>query len=234
MIYINAPIGMGKTSLAKILSHHLGTTAFLEDVNKIPLLSSFYDDGQVSREQKAYALQIEFLSYRYRQLMQGLHLQTTQGMRNTVYDSSLISDGIMAKNLHDRGEFPDILYNDYLKLSEDMQTNVAGHPFKGLPDLIIYLQGSFDLMLEHIQQRGRSMETTDPKLKEYYRSVWKTYEGWYKGYGQCPVMMIDMDKYDFVNNKKDRQQVLTDIDKKLSALRLIDWNKAKIESVEDN
>ncbi|HJA24421.1 MAG TPA: deoxynucleoside kinase [Candidatus Limosilactobacillus intestinavium] len=222
MIYINAPIGMGKTSLADILSEHLGTKAFKEDVDKIPLLSSFYDDGEVSREQKAYALQIEFLSYRHRQLLQGLHLQETQGMRNTVYDSSLISDGIMAKNLHDRGEFPDILYNDYLKLSEDMQTNVAGHPFKGLPDLIIYLRGSFDLMLDHIQQRGRKMETTDPKLKEYYRSVWEVYEGWYKGFGQCPVMAIDMDKYDFVNNLDDRKMVLSQIDQKLKNLCLID------------
>lgn len=221
MIYINAPIGMGKTSLADILSKHLRTVAFKEDVNKIPLLSSFYDDGEVSREQKAYALQIEFLSYRYQQLMQGLHLQATQGMRNTVYDSSLISDGIMAKNLHDRGEFPDILYNDYLKLAEDMQTNVSGHPFKGMPDLIIYLQGSFGLMLEHITQRGREMETTDPKLEEYYRSVWDIYEGWYKGFGQCPVMAIDMDKYDFVNNLDDRKEVLNQIDNKLKDLCLI-------------
>lgn len=220
MIYINAPIGMGKTSLAKILSQHLHTKAFLEDVTKIPLLSSFYGDGEVSREQKAYALQIEFLSYRYRQLMQGLHLQTTKGMRNTVYDSSLISDGIMAKNLHDRGEFPDILYNDYLKLSQDMQTNVSGHPFKGLPDLIIYLQGSFDLMLDHITQRGRKMETTDPKLREYYKSVWDVYEGWYQGFGQCPVIEVDMDKYDFVNNSDDRKTVLKQIDEKLEELCL--------------
>lgn len=222
MIYINAPIGMGKTSLAKILSQHLHTKAFLEDVNKIPLLSSFYGDGQVSREQKAYALQIEFLSYRYRQLMQGLHLQTTEGMRNTVYDSSLISDGIMAKNLHDRGEFPDILYNDYLKLSQDMQTNVSGHPFKGLPDLIIYLQGSFDLMLDHIAKRGRKMETTDPKLREYYKSVWDVYEGWYQGFGQCPVIAVDMDKYDFVNSDDDQKAVLKQIDEKLQELCLIE------------
>lgn len=220
MIYINAPIGLGKTSLTKILSQHLGTKAFLEDVTKIPLLSSFYGDGEVSREQKAYALQIEFLSYRYRQLMQGLYLQSTQDMRNTVYDSSLISDGIMAKNLHDRGEFPDILYNDYLKLSEDMQANVSGHPFKGLPDLIIYLHGSFDLMLDHIARRGRKMETTDPKLREYYKSVWDVYEGWYKGFGQCPVMMIDMDRYDFVNSDEDRETVLKQIDEKLESLKL--------------
>lgn len=221
MIYINSPIGMGKTSLADILSEHLGTKAFKEDVHKIPLLSSFYDDGEISREQKSFALQIEFLSYRYRQLQQGLNLQDAQGMRNTVYDSSLISDGIMAKNLHDRGEFPDVLYNDYLKLVEDMQANVSGHPFKGLPDLIIYLQGSFELMLDHIARRGRKMETTDPKLKEYYRSVWEVYEGWYKGFGQSPVMAIDMDKYDFVNNLDDRKEVLNQIDNKLKDLCLI-------------
>ena len=50
MLYINAPIGIGKTSLAKILSHDLGTKAFLEEPEKIPLLSSFYEDGNISRE----------------------------------------------------------------------------------------------------------------------------------------------------------------------------------------
>lgn len=59
MIYINAAIGAGKTSLAKILSKDLNTHAYLEDPSKIPLLNSFYDDGRVSRELQSYAVQIE-------------------------------------------------------------------------------------------------------------------------------------------------------------------------------
>ena len=72
-IYINGPIALGKTSLAKILAKDLGTKAFLEHPEKIPLLNSFYDDGKVSRELKSFAVQIEFLDYRYQQLMEGIH-----------------------------------------------------------------------------------------------------------------------------------------------------------------
>ena len=64
MIYINAAIGAGKTTLAKALADDLGTKAFLEDVNKIPLLTSFYNNGKLSRDNKSFASQIEFLSYR--------------------------------------------------------------------------------------------------------------------------------------------------------------------------
>lgn len=225
MIYINAPIALGKTSLAKILSKDLGTKAFLEHPEKIPLLNSFYGDGKVSRELKSFAVQIEFLDYRYEQLMEGIHL-AQEGMNNTVYDSSLLSDGIMSHNLYNRGEFPEVLYKDYLRLNNIMQRNVAGHPFMG-PDLIIYLDGPFQMMLDHIALRGRKMETTDPNLKEYYHSVWQIYRDWYHSYGQTPVLRIDMNGIDFVNNKDDRNMVLDKIENELVSLGKLEPDKAK-------
>lgn len=129
-------------------------------------------------------------------------------MRNTVYDSSLISDGLMSKNLYMRG------YKDYLKINRMMQANIAGHPFTG-PDLIIFLDIPFELELEHIQQRGRAMEATDPKMKEYYHSVWETYRAWYHSDGNDPILRIDLGKYDFVNNDKDRDKVLSQIETRM-------------------
>lgn len=207
------------------MSKDLGTRAFLEHPEKIPLLNSFYDDGKVSRELKSFAVQIEFLDYRYEQLMEGIHL-AQEGMNNTVYDSSLISDGIMSHNLYNRGEFPEVLYKDYLRLNNIMQRNVAGHPFMG-PDLIIYLDAPFEMMLNHIAIRGRKMETTDPKLKEYYHSVWQIYRDWYHSYGQTPVLRIDMNGIDFVNNKDDRNMVLDKIENELVSLGKLEPDKAK-------
>ena len=123
--------------------------------------------------------------------MEGVHLGL-EGITNTVYDSSLISDGIMSHNLYNRGEFPEILYKDYLRLNNIMQRNVAGHPFMG-PDLIIYLEAPFEQMLSNIAKRGREMETTDPKLTEYYKSVWNIYRDWYNSYGNTPVLKLDLD-----------------------------------------
>lgn len=213
MIYINAAIGIGKTSLAKILSKDLGTKAFLEEPEKIPLLSSFYEDGNISREMKSFAVQIEFLDYRYEQLLEGMYLKQ-EGMNNTVYDSSLISDGIMSRNLYNRGEFPEVLYKDYLRLNNNMQQNVAGHPFMG-PDLIVYLEAPFERMLQNIRSRGRQMETNDPALEEYYHSVWQIYRDWYNSYGDTPTMKIDMTNLDFVNIAEDRSKVLDAIEQEL-------------------
>ncbi len=213
MIYINAAIGIGKTSLAKILSKDLGTKAFLEEPEKIPLLSSFYEDGNISREMKSFAVQIEFLDYRYEQLLEGMYLKQ-EGMNNTVYDSSLISDGIMSRNLYNRGEFPEVLYKDYLRLNNNMQQNVAGHPFMG-PDLIVYLEAPFERMLQNIRLRGRQMETDDPALEEYYHSVWQIYRDWYNSYGDTPTMKNDMTNHDYVNIAEDRSKVLDAIEQEL-------------------
>lgn len=228
MIYINAAIGAGKTSLAKILSKDLNTHAYLEDPSKIPLLNSFYDDGKVSRELKSYAVQMEFLWYRYRQLQKGIEDQR-KGMRNTVFDSSLLSDGLMSRNLYNRGEFPKQFYDDYRKISQIMQANVLSSPFNG-PDLVIYLDLPFDLMLEHIARRGRKMETTDPKLKEYYHSVWQTYRNWAQSYPDM-IMYVDLAKYDFVNSLRDRVAVLEQIEDRLNSLSLLTADEmAKLEA----
>lgn len=226
-IYINAPIGIGKTSLAKILSKDLETKAFLEEPEKIPLLNSFYEDGKISREMKSFAVQIEFLDYRYEQLLEGMYLKQ-EGMNNTVYDSSLISDGIMSHNLYNRGEFPEVLYKDYLRLNNIMQRNVAGHPFMG-PDLIIYLDAPFERMLKNIALRGRKMETQDPKLKDYYHSVWQIYRDWYNSYGDTPTLRIDMANLDFVNNKADQNKVLNKIESELVSLGKL--SKDEFESI---
>lgn len=218
MIYINAPIGIGKTSLTRILTKDLGTKGFYEQVENIPMLKEFYSDGNKSRNDLSFALQIAFLNYRFKQLKEGLYLAEHEGMINTVYDSSLLSDSLMAFNLYKRGEFPKTMFDLYIELNQNMVSDVAAHPFNGIPDLIIYLDAPFELMLDHIKQRGREMETEDPKLVDYYKSVWDTYNHWYHGYSQSPVLRVDMSKYDFVNSEEDREAVLNMIEERLVEL----------------
>ena len=218
IIYINAPIGIGKTSLTKILTKDLGTKGFYEDVENIPMLKEFYADGNKSRNDLSFALQIAFLNYRFKQLKEGLYLAEHENMANTVYDSSLLSDSLMAFNLYKRGEFPQAMFDLYMELNQNMTSDVAAHPFNGIPDLIIYLDAPFELMLDHIKLRGREMETEDPKLVDYYKSVWETYSHWYQGYSQSAVLRIDMKKHDFVNNVNDRNTVLNMIEQRLVEL----------------
>ena len=201
MIYIQGPIGSGKTSLARLLSADLQTHCYLEDPGKIPGLKNFYNDGKISRELQAFVVQIEFLSFRYQQHLDGLYRQQ-EGERNN------------------RGEFPEQLYKDYVKLNQVMQTNIGGHPFHG-PDMIIFLDLPFDLMLEHISKRGRKMETTDQKLIEYYKSVWDIYQAWYLTHGSTPVIRVDLNKYDYVNSKDDLKIVLNQIESSMQEYGLL-------------
>lgn len=221
MIYILAPIGGGKTSLTHLLSKELGAREFLEKVDGMPMLKEFYSAGEESRKALGFPLQVSFLNFRYSQLRQALELKE-RGIES-IMDSSLLSDSLMYKNIHDRGETSDAEYNLYLELLENMQANVSGHPFHGYPDLIIYLDMPFKLMLKHIQHRGRAMEdiTKDPELVGYYHSVWELFNNWAKSYSQSPMLSVDMSKYDYVNNEEDKNFVLNMIDDKLVSLGLL-------------
>lgn len=221
MIFLNGPIGVGKSSLTKQLSEDLETPAFYEKVDDMPMLKEFYAAGEDSRESLAFPLQVAFLNYRYKQLRKGLYLQEEKGIKNTVYDSSLLSDGLMAGNLMRRGEFPEVMFDLYLDLTRSMQANVSGHPFSGFPDLVVFLDISFENMLAQIQERGRDMEVIDDDKRQYYYDVWKTYQDWYNSYNQSPIVTIDMNTTDYVHNNNDRINTLEKIEKRMRELNLL-------------
>lgn len=219
-------IGSGKTSLTEILSKELNSPAYYEDIsgNKMigDMLKKFYSAGKDSRKQVGAMLQVAFLTFRYQQLKKAV----TE--KNAVMDSSLESDWILASNLNKRGEIDDIDFRIYATLSQEMQGNVNGMPWNGMPDLAVYLKISPDHEIDEINHRGRKMETMDPSLVEYYHSVNKAYKQWSKGYTRSLMITIDRDKYDFINNEQDRNVVLDKIENKL-----VDLGKLSPEEQED-
>lgn len=212
MIYIVGSIGSGKSTLTKLLSDDMRTKSYYEDVNNgliKNMLEEFYSAGAKSRKQVSAMLQVAFLTFRYQQLKKALK------ERNSVLDSSLLSDYILATNLYNRGEMDEASYNVYLTLNQEMQSNVNGSQFNGYPDLVVFLDISKEHEIEEIKHRGRKIETVDPKLVDYYHSVNKAYKDWYKGFYQSKVIRIDRDKLDFVNNSEDKNTVLNLIEQEL-------------------
>lgn len=229
MLLVNAPISFGKTSLTEILTDTLDSKGFYEKVDGMPMLSKFYSAGEESRYNLAFPLQIAFLNYRFGQLLEANRL------RNAVLDSSLLSDSLMSKNLHDRGEFPDTEFDLYHGLVRNMLNSVTRTNDSQLPDLIVFLDGDFSLMLDHIQKRGREMEALDDDKIDYYRSVYNIYQHWYHSYSESPVIKIDMNKYDFVNDMKDRKEVLTQILTRMVELQMLtpsEYEKIKVDKLE--
>lgn len=215
MIYINAPIGIGKSSLTYALAKDTGYVPFYEDISKIPTLNGFYGNGSKSREDKSFSTQIAFLNFRFKQLQQGQKLEE-QGT-HTIFDSSLASDSLMARNLYNRGEMPENLYNLYIELNQNMVNSVTSNGETNLPDLYVYLDAPFEMMIDHIQHRGRQMEQ-DKSLLPYYKDVHEIYKNWYKSCNTAKVVRINMEKYDFVNNHEDLVKVLDKIENELISL----------------
>ena len=91
--------------------------------------------------------------------------------------------------------------------------------YKKAPDLMIYLSGSFETILNRINNRGRGYEL-DPELYDYYKKLWEGYDEWvYNHYNVSPIVTIDIDKYDYVNNEEDKKEVLNIIKEKLEEIR---------------
>ena len=217
MIYILGSIGSGKSSLTKLLSDKLDSTSYYERVESMPMLKEYYSHGEESRKWWSFSLQVAFLNYRFNQLRHAIV------EHNAVMDSSLLSDNIMASAIHKRGEMDDVNYDLYQNLSMNMQSEVSGHPFHGLPDLIIYLDISPENEIKQIQERGRDIEdiTKDEGLVEYYHSINHAYKDWYDGYVQSPVLRVDMNKINFVNNEEDRAKLMKTIGERMLSLGML-------------
>ena len=90
-------------------------------------------------------------------------------------------------------------------------------PEKKAPDLLVYIDVNYNTMLKRIQKRGREFEQIDqdPSLVQYYKNLLKYYADWKKTYNYSPMLTIDGNKYDFVNNSHDLITVLDMIESKL-------------------
>jgi deoxyadenosine/deoxycytidine kinase len=97
---------------------------------------------------------------------------------------------------------------------------------KKAPDLMVYLKGSFDTVVDRIMARGRSFEI-NPELKEYYFEVWKGYDEWViEHYNASEVLIVDMDTTDVVNNDLDAERVCREVEEKLN--EILNRSKAHI------
>ena len=202
VIVIGGMIGLGKTTVAEMLSEKLGSQVFYESVDDNPILPLFYTASQEEIEAKRYPflLQLYFLNSRFKTIKDALRHP------NNIIDRSIYEDWYFAKRNRDLGRISDLEFQMYENLLNNMLEELGDLPKKA-PDLMIYLKGSFETVLKRIQLRGRSYEL-DESLITYYKFLWESYDDWVMHhYRASKVVTIDMDQYD-VRNETDRDQVL--------------------------
>ena len=188
-ISIEGSIGVGKTSLAKILSERLDAKLILEEFEENPFLIEFYNNPQ----RYAFQTQLFFLLSRYKQQQQ---LQQTDLFTKTlISDYMFIKDRLFAAlNLNDKEMS---LYNTIASILEKSISN---------PDLVIFLQSDTDRLMQNIKKRGREYEKTiDWK---YIDALNQMYNEYFFRYESSPLLIINTNDIDFVNNKNDLEEIM--------------------------
>lgn len=94
---------------------------------------------------------------------------------------------------------------------------------KKRPDLLVYIDVSFETMLSRIAQRGRSFEQIENQegLKDYYAKFIMNILIGIKIMIFHQKLRIDGDSIDFVNNPEHLDEVLGQIDDELKKLDLL-------------
>ncbi len=150
MIVLAGTIGAGKSSLAKALGEHLGTDVYYEAVDNNPVLDLYYQDPK----KYAFLLQIYFLNKRF----ESIKMAYTQ--ENNVLDRSIFEDELFLTLNYKNGNVTKTELEIYQNLLSNMLEEMEGMP-KKRPDLLVYIDVSFETMLSRIAQRGRNSEQSD-------------------------------------------------------------------------
>lgn len=214
LLVVGGMIGLGKSSVAKILGEYFGSDVFYESVDDNPLLPLFYSESEeeIQRKRYPFLLQLYFLNTRFKSIKEALVND------NNVLDRSIYEDWYFAKKNMELGRISDLEMNIYENLLNNMMEELKSLPKKS-PDIMIYLKGSFETVINRINLRGREFEIDD-SLKEYYHFLWEGYDNWVNNYyNASEVLIIDMDVIDVVNSEDDKNKLIKMVEDKLKEVR---------------
>jgi len=185
-IAIEGVIGVGKTSLARLLKIPLNSNILLEVFEENPFLSNFYKD----RERYAFQTQMFFLLSRYYQQRRGVPRLLEEG-KILISDYTFDKDALFARNTLSGDELE--MYNQlHTALTEKIPS----------PDLIVYLRATTETLMRRITLRDRPYERNMDR--EYIDMVNIAYDRYFRGTETDKhILVIDSDEMDFVHVQDD-------------------------------
>ncbi len=192
-VVVEGPIGVGKTSLTRRLAEHSGATALLEKPEENPFLTHFYQDPA----RHALPTQLFFLFQRInevRDLVQ-MDLFRTSSVADYLFDK----DALFARlNLSD----------DEFALYQNIYRNLA--PQAPPPDLVIYLQASPETLIERVRRRAIAYERQI--ADSYLIRLSQAYSDFFYHYDAAPVLIVNSENLNFVDNDEDFSLLLQRIE----------------------
>ena len=184
-------IGVGKSTLVDFLSTQYGFRPFVEPNLSNPYLDDFYSDMSAW----AFHSQISFLAHKFR-----IHMELMEEARTVVQDRTIYEDAeIFARHLYRRGLMSDRDWGTYSALYEAMCKALAP------PDLLIVLRCSVTAIRRRVRKRGRANEQAIPI--SYLRQLNGLYDEWFERWNRCPVLEIDTEKLDYIQDFVHRMEV---------------------------
>jgi deoxyguanosine kinase len=191
-IVIEGPIGVGKTSLTKLLAKEFRARSILERPEGNPFLSHFYRD----RKKYAFQAQVFFLLTRFQQQQEISQLDLFNQV--TLSDYLFDKDRIFALLNLDEHEFA--LYEKIFQL-------LGGRI--PTPDLVIFLQAKPEVLLHRIKSRNITYEKEIDL--DYLKRLTQAYNDYFFHYEQSPLLVVNTSEIDFVKRKEDLEQLLREI-----------------------
>lgn len=182
-ISIEGVIGVGKTTLARLLQPAFDAALLLEVFEENPFLSDFYAD----RGRYAFQTQIFFLLSRYHQQHQAVgDLLAEKG--SLLSDYTFEKDALFAR-LNLSGDELEMYHRVHDALAEKIIR----------PDLILYLRARTDTLMARIAYRDRPYERNMDR--DYIHELNQTYDKFFSQQDQdALVLTIETDDLDYVRN----------------------------------
>ncbi|HAY85010.1 MAG TPA: deoxynucleoside kinase [Chloroflexi bacterium] len=200
-IAVEGVIGVGKTTLARMLQPRFEADLQLEVFEENPFLADFYGD----RVRYAFQTQIFFLLSRYHQQRRSVREVLDSG-RNLLTDYTFAKDALFA-SINLSGDELEMYYRVHEALGEKVR----------LPDLIVYLQAETTVLMQRIALRDRSYERN--MEIDYIASLNQAYNDHFMHHYQGPpVLTISTNQLDFVKNIADLDLIEAQIRQELSTL----------------
>ena len=188
-ICIEGTIGVGKTSLAKLIAEEMEAKTVFEQFEENPFLGHFYSD----KDRYAMQTQLFFLLSRYKQQqdLQQIDMFTKAIISDYMFDKDRLFAALNLSNME---------LDLYNRIANELQKNIV------YPDLIIFLQSETDRLMYNIKIRGREFEKNmDWK---YIDDLNQIYNEYFFRYDKGPLVIINTNDIDFVNNKDDLNEII--------------------------
>ncbi|MEO6130275.1 MAG: deoxynucleoside kinase [Saprospiraceae bacterium] len=188
-ICIEGNIGSGKTTLCELISNAYPAQLLLEQFDDNPFLPFFYQNP----ERYAFTVELFFMAERHKQLSQTT-LQHDLFYEFTVADYCFWKTLIFARKNLDEKEYR--LFQRLFSMLNATSPN---------PELLIYLHRTPQKLLQQIQRRDREYE--NGITVQYLQNIQDSYFEFFYSQPSYPIVVVDIEELDFVNNPTHLKEV---------------------------